>query len=138
MASAASSRAEEQSHKQPGGPSEQQTTLEPYTLGQFSYAPATQTTVITTTTTTTTSFPPLLMKTRQPLDSRDPKQFPLAFSPTPQALKHFQFDVDGRPAYFQEAEDVKAGLEKVRMVLAHETLPKSHFGDNSTCIKNII
>ena len=123
MASDMTSKTEDHSHKQSGS-SAQQTTLEPYTLGQFSYAPATQTTVVTTTTTTTTSFPPLLMKTLQPLDSRDPKQFPLAFSPTPQALKHFHFDVDGQPAYFQEMDDVKGGLEKVRVILANPNCSK--------------
>src|ERR1700743_912835 len=37
--------------------------VDPYTtLGQLSYAPATQTTIVTTTTTTTTTFPPLVMR----------------------------------------------------------------------------
>jgi len=31
-------------------------------LGQFSFAPATHTTVVTTTTTTTTTFPPFAIK----------------------------------------------------------------------------
>ncbi|KAI9796048.1 MAG: hypothetical protein M1825_000879 [Sarcosagium campestre] len=74
-------------------------------LGQFSYAPATQTTVITTTTTTTTSFPPLVLKTPGHIDHLDPKQYPLASSPTPQVLKQLYFDLDGTPACFSERND---------------------------------
>ena len=82
-------------------------------LGQFSYAPATQTTVVTTTTTTTTQFPPLRMKAPQYLNELDPKQYPLASSPTPQSIKELHFNVEGRPAIFQEMGDTVETLEKV-------------------------
>ena len=82
-------------------------------LGQFSYAPATQTTVVTTTTTTTTNFPPILMKAPQHLFDLDPKLYPLASSPTPISIKKLCFDVDGTPTLFQEADDTLATLEKV-------------------------
>ena len=82
-------------------------------LGQFSYAPATQTTVVTTTTTTTTQFPPLRMKAPQHLNELDPKQYPLASSPTPQSIKELHFNVEGRPAIFQEMGDTAETLAKV-------------------------
>ena len=82
-------------------------------LGQFSYAPATQTTVVTTTTTTTTKFPPILMKAPQHLYDLDPKLYPLASSPTPTSIKRLCFDVDGTPTLFQEADDTLETLEKV-------------------------
>ena len=81
-------------------------------LGQFSYAPATQTTVVTTTTTTTTNFPPILMKAPQHLFELDPKLYPLASSPTPISIKKLCFDVDGKPTLFQEADDTLETLEK--------------------------
>lgn len=83
-------------------------------LGQFSYAPATQTTVVTTTTTTTTNFPPIMMKAPQHLYDLDPKLYPLASSPTPTSIKKLCFDVDGTPTLFQEADDTLETLEKVR------------------------
>ena len=82
-------------------------------LGQFSYAPATQTTVVTTTTTTTTNFPPIMMKAPQHLYDLDPKLYPLASSPTPTAIRKLCFDVDGTPTLFQEADDTLETLEKV-------------------------
>lgn len=85
-------------------------------LGQFSYAPATQTTVVTTTTTTTTKFPPLMVKAPRHLHELDLKQYPLASTPTPQSIKKLRFDVDGRPTMFQEADDTLETLEKVSYV----------------------
>lgn len=82
-------------------------------LGQFSFAPATQTTVVTTTTTTTTSFPPLIMKAPHHLHELDPKLYPLAASPTPKTIKKFHFDVAGRPTFFSEAEDTLDTLQEV-------------------------
>ena len=84
-------------------------------LGQFSYAPATQTTVVTTTTTTTTDFPSLRMKA--PQLSLDPKIYPLSSIPTPEAVKSFSFDVDGRKTVFQEADDTIETLGKVCIFL---------------------
>jgi hypothetical protein len=85
-------------------------------LGQLSYAPATQTTVVTTTTTTTTKFPPLMVKAPRHLHDLDPKQYPLASTPTPHSIKKLCFDVEGRPTMFQEADDTLETLEKVRYV----------------------
>ena len=93
------------------------------TLGQFSYAPATQTTVVTTTTTTTTKFPPLRVKAPQHLRDLDPKQYPLASSPTPVSIRRLHFEVAGRPALFQEADDTLATLEKV-CITPREPLPE--------------
>lgn len=79
-------------------------------LGQFSYAPATQTTVVTTTTTTTTSFPPLILKAPRYLHERDPKQYPLAASPTPAQIKRFSLKFNDVPAFYREADDANNGL----------------------------
>lgn len=94
--------------------------IEPYTtLGRLSYAPATQTTVVTTTTTTTTSFPPLIMNPPRPLDNRDPKQYPLALTPTPQSLRRIELDINGRPARFEEeSEDALQVLTEVWLFLS--------------------
>jgi F-box and WD-40 domain protein CDC4 len=75
------------------------------TMGQLSFGPATQQTVTTVTTTTTVSLPPLVMKPPKDLQDRDPKQYPLAFSPTPPSIKRFCLDVNGRPAVFKESEN---------------------------------
>ena len=83
-------------------------------LGQFSFAPATQTTIVTTTTTTTTSFPPLMMKAPLHLHELDPKMYPLASSPTPKSIKRFCFDVGGRPTFFGEADDAGDTMKEVR------------------------
>lgn len=73
--------------------------------GQFSFAPATQTTVVTTTTTTTTTFPPFAMKAPRHLQDRDPEHYPLASTPTPRALKRLKLDIGDQVAFFEEAED---------------------------------
>ena len=75
------------------------------TAGQFSFAPATQQTTITTTTTTTVSLAPLMIRPPQDLLQRDPKQYPLAFSPTPASMKRFGFELAGRSTLYQEAEE---------------------------------
>jgi F-box and WD-40 domain protein CDC4 len=84
-------------------------------LGHLKYAPATQTTVVTTTTTTTTSFPPLLLKAPRHLYDRDPKQYPLAASPTPEGIRNFSFDLNGRPVCFSETDDLEGPLLQVRL-----------------------
>ena len=96
----------------------------PYTtVGQFSFAPTTQTTVVTTTTTTTTTFPQLVMKPPRHLNELDPKEYPLAAVPTPANLKRFCFDVDGKPTYFREREDADQSLREVKTSLgACETI----------------
>jgi len=83
------------------------------TLGQLSFAPATQTTVVVTTTTTTTNFPPFVMRTPSQLHDLDPKLYPLAATPTPQSMKRFCFDIDGKPTFFREAEATGETLQEV-------------------------
>ena len=82
-------------------------------MGQFSYAPATQTTVVTTTTTTTTSFPPLRMKAPSLLHQIDSKMYPLAACPTPQSIKKLSFHAAGRHTMFCEADDSQEALHRV-------------------------
>ncbi|KIX04222.1 uncharacterized protein Z518_07776 [Rhinocladiella mackenziei CBS 650.93] len=82
-------------------------------LGQFSFAPATQTTVVTTTTTTTTKFPPFLMRPPQRMQDLDLKHYPLAASPTPTNLKKIHFEIGGKQTVFQEAEDTTLALEQL-------------------------
>ncbi len=96
----------------------------PYsTLGELSFAPATQTTVVVTTTTTTTNFPPFVMKAPGHLHNLDPKIYPLATTPTPQSMKRFCFDVDGKPTFFREAEATGELLQEVS-----SSLPVSFIG----------
>ncbi|KAI9886165.1 MAG: hypothetical protein M1823_002016 [Watsoniomyces obsoletus] len=90
------------------------------TLGRFSYAPATQTTVVTTTTTTTTSFPPMLFPKPRHLANRDPTQYPLAAIPTPASLKKLTFDLGGIPACFEEAENASESIHEVTDVFSPE------------------
>jgi len=87
------------------------------TLGQLSFAPATQTTVVVTTTTTTTNFPPFVMRTPSQLHDLDPKLYPLAATPTPQSLKRFCFDIDGKPTFFREAEATGETLQEVSLLV---------------------
>ncbi|KZF24906.1 WD40 repeat-like protein [Xylona heveae TC161] len=95
-------------------PTGQLTEVPPYgTLGQFSYAPATQTTIVTTTTTTTTSFPPLMIRPPRNVDELDPKLYPLAASPTPSSIRRFCFNHGGMPTFFREADDPTDDLEKM-------------------------
>ena len=88
------------------------------TVAQLSFGPATQQTVTTVTTTTTISLPPLVLKPPQRLDERDPKQYPLAFSPTPNYLKRFCTDMHGRPVRFHEEEDPQETVRKHRALQA--------------------
>jgi len=83
------------------------------TVANISLAPTTTTTVVTTTTTTTTSFPPLLLKPPPLPKHLDPKEYPLADTPTPPALKRFCFDLNGQPAYIREDEDSEQQIIKV-------------------------
>jgi len=89
-------------------------------LGQFSFAPTTQTTVVTTTTTTTTSFPPLKIKAPSNLHELDPKLYPLASAPTPQSMKRFCFDVGGKPTVFREADNTLDTYREVPLLLTLE------------------
>lgn len=83
-------------------------------LGQFSFAPATQTTIVTTTTTTTTKFPPFLMRPPRRMQELDLKHYPLAASSTPAHLRNIHFEMGGKSTVFREAEDTTLALEQVR------------------------
>lgn len=108
----------QQSHRQTQQVVRQGQPLAPYsTVGQFSYAPTTQTTVVTTTTTTTTHFPVLRMGPPRNLNELDPKQYPLATLPTPQSLKRFCFDIEGRPTYFREADDPEQAVKDLDQLM---------------------
>ena len=85
-------------------------------VGQFSFAPATQTTVVTTTTTTTTNFPPLPIKPPRSLKELDPKLYPLAASRTPSSLRNFEFNLGGKSVVFDEPEDPTATVREVRLI----------------------
>lgn len=85
-------------------------------LGQFSFAPVTRTTVVTTTTTTTTNFPPLLVKPPRAIKDLDPKLYPLAASSTPESLRNFKFELGGRSVVFNEPEDAAGALKEVCLV----------------------
>ncbi len=87
------------------------------TVGQFSYAPTTQTTVVTTTTTTTLTFPQLVMKPPRMLNELDPKEFPLAAVPTPAPLKRFCFDLNGKPTHFREEDNAEQSIREVCLAL---------------------
>lgn len=82
------------------------------TVGSFSFGPAIQRVVTTVTTTTTMDLPPIVMHPPRDLQARDPKQYPLAFAPTPNPLKKFAFDYHGRPTTFHEAEDPRETMRK--------------------------
>lgn len=83
------------------------------TLGQFSFAPATQTTVVTTTTTTTTRFPPFMMRAPRRMQDLDPELYPLASTPTPSSLRNISFDLEGKQTIFREAEDATLAMEEI-------------------------
>ena len=88
-----------------------QDTVNPHAVvGQIS---ATQTMVVTTTTTTTTSFPPLLLNPPKHLHDMDPKQYPLAASPTPTTIRKLCFDVEGRTTTFEEAGNLMQNSDNV-------------------------
>ncbi|KAF3905404.1 Beta-TrCP [Orbilia brochopaga] len=127
----------------------------PDTIGQLSFVPTTRTTVVTTTTTTTTSFPPLVIKPPRSLGQLDAKEYPLAASPTPLALKRFCFDLDGHPTYFRESDDpnktlinlqnlvngMKDGKGTIRVVekgdQRYQTPPVSHSSSSLDAVDTI-
>ncbi|CAL5874365.1 uncharacterized protein PFLUO_LOCUS8661 [Penicillium psychrofluorescens] len=83
-------------------------------LGQFSFAPTTRTTVVTTTTTTTTSFPPLMIKPPRAVKDLDTRQYPLASSPTPAALRNLKFKIGDRSVVFNEPEDSTNAVHELK------------------------
>ena len=86
-------------------------------FGQFSFAPATQTTVVTTTTTTTTALPPLIIQPPRATKDLDTKLYPLAASPTPDSLRSIKFELGGKPVIFNEPEDTTNAINEVRFTL---------------------
>ncbi|KAL8942261.1 MAG: hypothetical protein Q9211_001463 [Gyalolechia sp. 1 TL-2023] len=86
-------------------------------LGQFSFAPATQTTVVTTTTTTTTAFPPLVIKAPRDVQDLDPVHYPLAKLGTPETLKSVRFTLGDQTAYFREADNARSSVDEVRQAM---------------------
>ena len=91
------------------------------TIGQFSFAPTTQTTVVTTTTTTTTNFPPFVMPAPQGSQTLDPKLYPLASTPTPASIRDIRFSIGGKSIIFNEPEDILNALDEVSIAY-HESL----------------
>ncbi|CCX14312.1 WD40-repeat-containing domain protein [Pyronema domesticum] len=89
------------------------------TVGHFSYAPTTQTTVVTTTTTTTTTFPQLVMQPPKHLNELDPKEYPLAAVPTPQNLRRFCFDVDGKTTQYVEEDDADESIIRLEELVSN-------------------
>ncbi|EEH33946.1 WD repeat-containing protein [Paracoccidioides lutzii Pb01] len=83
-------------------------------IGQFSFAPATQTTVVTTTTTTTTNFPPLVMKAPGSSKPLDPNVYPLASTPTPDSIRDIHFKLGDTSIIFNETEDSLATFDKLK------------------------
>lgn len=93
----------------------QRTMAEPNTtVGQFSLLPATQMTTVTTTTTTTINLEPFILKPPADLADRDPKQFPLAFTPTPASMRRIDLEFGGLQASFQEPDNATHFLQSVR------------------------
>ncbi|KAJ4984631.1 Cell division control protein 4 [Stagonosporopsis vannaccii] len=74
------------------------------TIGQFSFAPATRTTVVTTTYTTTTTLSPMRINAPS-LSERDPKEYPLAQVRAPESIRKIYFDAGGQVGLFEEADD---------------------------------
>lgn len=87
-------------------------------LGQFSFGPTTRTTVVTTTTTTTTSFPPLIIRPPQATKDLDFRQYPLASSPTPDALRNLKFKIGDQSIVFNEPEDIANAVTQVRYAIS--------------------
>jgi F-box and WD-40 domain protein CDC4 len=88
--------------------------VDPYaTMGQFSFAPATKTTVVTTTYTTTTTFPPLCVNAPGSLGGRDPKEYPLAHVQAPESIRKIYFDTGGELACFEEADAASSKVQEV-------------------------
>jgi F-box and WD-40 domain protein CDC4 len=94
----------------------QKEVVDPYaTMGQFSFAPATKTTVVTTTYTTTTTFPPLCVNAPGSLSERDPKVYPLAHVQAPESIRKIYFDAGGQLACFEEADAAASKVQEVRI-----------------------
>ncbi|EMC97825.1 hypothetical protein BAUCODRAFT_67017 [Baudoinia panamericana UAMH 10762] len=75
------------------------------TVGSFELRDAIQETVVTTTTTTRITLPPIITHPPQDLAERDPRQYVLANSLTPDWLRRVQFEHHGKTVTFQESDD---------------------------------
>ncbi|CAD0040141.1 unnamed protein product, partial [Aureobasidium pullulans] len=107
--------------------------MSPYTtMAHVAFAPATQQTVVTTTTTTTVTLPPLLIRPPRDMLSRDPKQYPLASTPTPSSLQRFSLDVGGTPIVYQEAENAQSSLDKQAQLQQSNGLIRSQKASSQT------
>lgn len=82
------------------------------TIGQFSFAPATRTTVVTTTYTTTTTLAPMRINAPS-LSERDPKEYPLAQVRAPESIRKIYFDAGGEVGLFEEADDASKKAQEV-------------------------
>ncbi|KAH7383236.1 WD repeat-containing protein pop1 [Pyrenochaeta sp. MPI-SDFR-AT-0127] len=99
--------------------------MDPYaTMGQFSFAPATKTTVVTTTYTTTTTFPPMCINAPGSLGERDPKEYPLAHTQAPESIRKFYFESGGELACFEEANAASNKVQEHTSL--HDTLRSSN------------
>ncbi|KAJ4371554.1 SCF ubiquitin ligase complex subunit cdc4 [Neocucurbitaria cava] len=104
--------------------------MDPYaTMGQFSFAPATKTTVVTTTYTTTTTFPPMCINAPGSLSGRDPKEYPLAHTQAPESIRKFYYESGGELACFEESNPAS---EKVH---EHKSLRDTLRSSNGTLQK---
>ena len=54
-----------------------------------------------------------MVKAPKRLHDLDPKLYPLAASPTPKLIKKLCFEIEGRPAIFEEADDTIQAINKV-------------------------
>jgi hypothetical protein len=95
------------------------------TMGQFSFAPATKTTVVTTTYTTTTTFPPLCVNAPGSLSERDPKDYPLAHVQAPESIRKFYFESGGELACFEEANAASDKVQEVCLFCGARDMPCS-------------
>ncbi|KAF2830608.1 WD repeat-containing protein pop1 [Ophiobolus disseminans] len=99
--------------------------MDPYaTMGQFSFAPATKTTVVTTTYTTTTTFPPLCVNPPGSLGERDPKEYPLAHVQAPESIRKIYFDAGGELACFEEADKASSKVQEHKAL--HDSIQSSN------------
>ena len=103
------------SHGKDGGSKTVHTeAMDPYaTMGQFSFAPATKTTVVTTTYTTTTTFPPMCINAPGSLSERDPKEYPLAHTQAPESIRKFYYESGGELACFEESNPASDKVHEV-------------------------
>jgi F-box and WD-40 domain protein CDC4 len=62
------------------------------------------------------------MKPPRNLNELDPKEFPLAATPTPSNLKRLCFDLNGKRTHFRETDDPEQSVREVRLQSALDKL----------------